>query len=148
MSTVSKLHWQGVKMSVLASKFPGDHNENLLIVTQSTDVVTLGYAGCTMHTRQSSTQNNKYQESQKHSFLSWWWAHSRQKHVKIDRCIKNKLCTKLVLFTRLFSFHIAQNNLCLRFKSKARECCIQNEIYWTNSQSSYERLIKLVVFFR
>jgi len=29
-----------------------------------------------VHTRQSSTQNNKYQVSQKHSCFSWWWAHS------------------------------------------------------------------------
>ena len=39
VSTVSKLHWQWLKLSVLASKFPGDHNENLLIVIQSTAVV-------------------------------------------------------------------------------------------------------------
>ena len=32
----------------------------------------------------------------------WWWAHSRPKHVEIDKCTKNKLCTRLVLFTRLY----------------------------------------------
>jgi len=53
-----------------------------------------------LHTRQSSTQNNKYQVSQKHRCFSWWWAHSRPKHVEIDKYTKNKLCTKLVLFTR------------------------------------------------
>jgi len=37
----------------------------------------------------------------KHSSFSWWCAHSRPKHVEIDKCAKNKLCTKLVLFTRL-----------------------------------------------
>jgi hypothetical protein len=55
----------------------------------------------TLHTRQSSTQNNKYQVPQKHSFFSWWWAHSHLKHVGIDKYSKNKLCTKLVLFTSL-----------------------------------------------
>jgi len=34
-----------------------------------------------LHTRQSSAQKNKYQVSQKHSCFSWWWTHSRPKHV-------------------------------------------------------------------
>jgi len=46
-----------------------------------------------LHTRQSSTQNNKYQVSRKQSCFSRWWAHSRTKHVKINKCTKNKLCT-------------------------------------------------------
>ena len=37
-----------------------------------------------LHTRQPSTQNNKYPVSYKHSYISWWWAHSSPKHVKID----------------------------------------------------------------
>ena len=36
---------------------------------------------CTLHTIQSSTQNNKYQMSHKHSCFSWWWAHSRPKYI-------------------------------------------------------------------
>jgi hypothetical protein len=69
--------------------------------------VTVWYVGwnefhpSTLHTRQSSTQNKKYQVSHKPSCFSWWWAHSRPKHVEIDKYTKNKLCTKLVLFTRL-----------------------------------------------
>jgi hypothetical protein len=55
-----------------------------------------------MNTRQSSTQNNKYQVSHKHSCFSWWWAHSWPKHVEIDKYTKNKLSTKLALFTRLY----------------------------------------------
>ena len=47
-------------------------------------------SGCTLHTRQSSTQNNKYQVSHKHSCFSWWWAHSGPKHVEIDKYTKNK----------------------------------------------------------
>ena len=50
----------------------------------------------------SSTQNNKFQVSHKHSCFSWWWAHSCPKHVQIDKYTKNKLCTKLALFTRLY----------------------------------------------
>jgi hypothetical protein len=57
-----------------------------------------------LHTRQSSTQNNKYQVLQKHSCFSWWLAHSRPKHIEIDKYIKinytkKTLCTKLALFT-------------------------------------------------
>ena len=40
--------------------------------------------------------------SHKHSCFSWWWAHSRPKHVEIDKFNKNKLCTELALFTRLY----------------------------------------------
>ena len=40
------------------------------------------------------------QVSHKHSCVSWWWAHSRPKHVEIDKYTKNKLCTELSLFTR------------------------------------------------
>jgi hypothetical protein len=36
----------------------------------------------TLHTRHSSIQINKYQVSHKHSCFSWWWAHSRPKHVE------------------------------------------------------------------
>jgi hypothetical protein len=58
----------------------------------------------TLHTRQPSVQNDKYQVSHKHSCFSWWWAHSHPKHVEIDKYTKNKytknkLCTKLALFT-------------------------------------------------
>ena len=53
-------------------------------------------------TRQSSTQNNKYQMSHKHGCFYWWWSHSRPKHVEIDKHTKNKLCTELALFTRFF----------------------------------------------
>jgi hypothetical protein len=61
----------------------------------------------TLHTRQPTIQNNKYQMSHEHSFLSWWRAYSHPKHVEIDKYTKNKytknkLWTKLVLFTRLY----------------------------------------------
>jgi len=71
-----------------------------LNLTVEKEVKTWTYAGCTLHTIQSSTQNNKYQVSRKHSCFSWWWAHSRPKHVEIDKYTKKKLCTKLVLFTK------------------------------------------------
>ena len=56
--------------------------------------MTVWYAGWNvsfhLHTKQSSTQNNKYQESHKHSCFSWWWAHGRPKHVEIDKHTKKK----------------------------------------------------------
>jgi hypothetical protein len=58
------------------------------------------WTGCTLHTRQSSTQNNKYQVSHEYICFYWWWERSRPKHVDIDKYTKNKLCTKLALFTR------------------------------------------------
>ena len=51
---------------------------------------------------QSSTQNNKYQVLHKHCYFSCWWAHSCLNHIEIDKYTKNKLCTKLVLCTRLY----------------------------------------------
>jgi hypothetical protein len=54
----------------------------------------------TLHTSQSSAQNNKHKVSQKQSCLPWWSVHSSQKHVETDKYTKNKLYTKLVLFTR------------------------------------------------
>jgi len=61
-------------------------------------VILCGWLVCILHT----TQNNKYQGSQKHRCFSWWWAHSHPKHVEIDKYPKKKLCTKLVLFTTLY----------------------------------------------
>jgi len=62
---------------------------------------------CTLHTRQSSSQNNKNEVSHNHSCFSWWFAHSRPKHIGIDKYTRNKytenkLCTKLASFTRLY----------------------------------------------
>ena len=44
----------------------------------------------TLHTRQSSVQNNKYQVSHKDSCFSWWWAHIRPKNLEK----RNKYTTK------------------------------------------------------
>jgi hypothetical protein len=39
----------------------------------------------TLHTRQSSIQNNRYKVSHKHSRILWWWTNSSPKHVEIDK---------------------------------------------------------------
>jgi len=51
---------------------------------------------------ESSTWNNKYQGSHKHSCFCWWWAQICPKHAEIYKYTKNKLCTKLALFARLY----------------------------------------------
>ena len=46
-----------------------------------------------LYTRQSSIQNNKYQVSHKYNCFSWWWAHSRPKHVEKRNKHTKKNCT-------------------------------------------------------
>jgi len=38
-----------------------------------------------MHTRQSSTQSDKYQVSHTYGYFFWWWAHSHPKHQKRNK---------------------------------------------------------------
>ena len=54
--------------------------------------------------KQPPMPNNEECSYNKHSSVFWWWAHSRPKHVEIDKYkfTNNKLCTKLVSFTRLY----------------------------------------------
>jgi len=59
--------------------------------------MTVWYAGA--YTPAYQTVIHKHQVSHKHIFFSWWLAHSRLKYVQTDKYTKNKLCTKLVLFT-------------------------------------------------
>jgi len=70
-------------------------DSQFVFCTADSLVCRMGWNGI-LHTRQSSIRNNKYQVSPKDSCFSWWWAHSRPKHVEIDKYAKNKLCTKLV----------------------------------------------------
>jgi hypothetical protein len=52
----------------------------------------------TLHTRQSTTQNSKYQMSHKHSCVFWWWAHIRPKHVEIRNTHTKKNCAQSWLY--------------------------------------------------
>jgi len=52
----------------------------------------------TLHTRQSSTQNNKYQVSHKWSCFSWWWTHIRPKHVEKRNKHSKKNCAPSWLY--------------------------------------------------
>jgi len=52
----------------------------------------------TLHTIESSIQNNKYQVSHKHSCFSWWWARGRPKHVEIRNKNTKKNCAPSWLY--------------------------------------------------
>jgi hypothetical protein len=45
----------------------------------------------TLHTRQPSIQNTKYQVSHKYICFSWWWAHRRPNHVEKEINILRKI---------------------------------------------------------
>jgi len=55
----------------------------------------------TLQTRQSSVQNNKYQVSHKYSCSSWWWAHSRPKHVEKRNKHTKKNCAPSWLYFKI-----------------------------------------------
>jgi len=82
-----------------------------------------------LHTRESSTQNNKYQVSQKHICFSWWWTHNCPKHVEIDKYTKNKLCTKLTLFTWLCKIYFLwRTDIIVSERPRPRK--IRNKFLW------------------
>jgi len=60
--------------------------------------ITVWYAGCNLHTRQSSTQSNKYQVWHRYSYFSWWLAHSFPKHVEIRNKHNKKICVPSWLY--------------------------------------------------
>ena len=80
--------------------------------------MTVWYAGWNemqfyspLHTRQSSTQNNKYHMWHKCSCFSWWWAHSCRKHVeKRNKHIK-KNCAPSWLYLQDYAGMHGQQNI-------------------------------------
>jgi len=74
-----------LSISTCFGRLCAHHQEKQLCFCDTWDLLF-----CVEHTRQSSTQNNRYQVSQKHSCFSRWWAHSHPKHVEIDTYTKNK----------------------------------------------------------
>jgi len=53
----------------------------------------------TLHTWQSSTQNNKYQVSHKHRWFCWWWAHSRTKLQRLINIVRRSCATSWFYLT-------------------------------------------------
>jgi len=64
-----------------------------------------------LHTRQSSIQNNKYQVSQKYSCFSWWWTHSRPKHVEKRNKHTKKNCTTSWFYLQDYTRMHGQQNV-------------------------------------
>ena len=56
----------------------------------------------TLHTRQSSIQNNKYKVSHKYSYFSWRWAHNRPKLVEKRNKHTKKKCAPSWLFLQVY----------------------------------------------
>jgi len=54
-------------------------------------VILYGWLVCTLHTRQSSIQSDKYQVSNRYGCFSWWWADSRPKHLEKKINIQRKI---------------------------------------------------------
>ena len=72
--------------------------------------LTVSYAGCTLHIRQSSTQSDKYQVSHRYIYFSWWWAHSRPKHVEKRNKHTMKNCPPSWLYLQDYTgMHVQEN---------------------------------------
>jgi hypothetical protein len=65
----------------------------------------------TLHTRQSSTQNNKYWVPHRYSYFSWWWAHSRPKHVERRNKHTKKNCEPSWLYLQDYTGMDCQQNI-------------------------------------
>jgi len=64
----------------------------------------------TLHTEQSSIQNNKYQLSHKYICFSWWWAHSRPKQVeKRNKRTKKNFAPNWLYLQDYTGMHCQQN---------------------------------------
>ena len=64
-----------------------------------------------LHTRESYTRNNKYQVWHKYSCFSWWWAHSRPKHVEKRNKHTKKNCAPGWLYLQDYTRMHGQQNL-------------------------------------
>ena len=87
------------------------------------------------HTRQSSTQNNKYKVLHKHSCFSWWRAHSRPKHVEIDNILRIN-CAPSWLYLQDYTGMYGQLNI----KHKIRKYLSVFKSMWTKMLREYSLL--------
>ena len=65
----------------------------------------------TLHTRQSSTQSDKYQVSHRYSCFSWQWAHSCSKHVEKRNKHTKKNCAPSWLYLQDYTGKHGQQNI-------------------------------------
>ena len=65
----------------------------------------------TLYTRQSSTLSDKYQVSHRYSYFSWWWAHSRPKHVQKRNKHTKKNCAPVWFYLQDYTRMYGQQNI-------------------------------------
>jgi len=92
-----------------------------------------------VHTRQSSTQNDKNQVSHRYSYFSWWWAHSRPKHVEKRNKHTKKSCAPSWLYLQDYARMHGQENIKYRVRINYRRI-LQNHIF-TNTEQKYMKLL-------
>ena len=69
----------------------------------------------TLHTRQSSIQNKRYKMSHKYNCFSWWWSHSRPKHVEKRNKHTKKNCAPSRLYLQDYTQMYVQHNIKFNF---------------------------------
>ena len=74
--------------------------------------VSMGHSVlATLHTRQSSIQTDKYQVSHRCSYFSWWWTHSRPKHVEKRNKHNKKNCAPSWFYLHDYTGMHGQQNI-------------------------------------
>ena len=87
-------------------------------------VCRVQWINSTLHTRQSSKQNNKYPVSHKYSCFSWWWANNRPKHVeKRNKHTKKNCAPSWLYFRDCIRIHVQQ-------KIKLKRLCFLGGTEW------------------
>jgi len=64
-----------------------------------------------LHARKSSTQSDKYKVSHRYSCFSWWWAHSRPRHVEKRNKHTKKNCAPSWLYLQDYTGTHGQQNV-------------------------------------
>jgi len=74
---------------------------------------------------QSSTQSDKYQVSNRYSYFSWWWVHSRPKHVEKRNKHTKKNCAP--------SWFYLQDHTRMHGQQDIKNCILINNISDTST---------------
>jgi len=102
------------------------HMDDCLVCRSICIWMTVWYAGAYAPSYQLSKQNNKYQVSHKYSCFSWWWAHSRPKHVQKRNKHTKKNCVQLASFTRSVTYLQSRHIFILKTKDDTENSHLMN----------------------
>ena len=78
----------------------------------------------TVHTRQSSTQSDKYQLSHTYIYFFWWWTHGRPKHVEKRNEHTKKNCALSWIYLQDCTRMHGEQNI------KNTQTCYHDEFKW------------------